>query len=680
MSILQDINLETLLNNNLKISESVNSNLNSEIKSAIVETKPTITATVETTTNGNTEVPDQSSAQQQSKNSRRRAAKKKKKQQQQTDGLVVSNEPDAKVSPSSSLNNSINKQSATATATISKPKSISSDLSKQIAELKRKHLNPVFEVVKSEEELQVKIADLGNACWTYHHFTEDIQTRQYRSLEVILGAGYTTTADIWSLACMAFELATGDYLFEPHSGENYSRDEDHIAHVIELLGPIPYDIAMTGKYSHEFFNKRGQLRHINQLRPWELYEVLTEKYEWPTKDAAEFADFLLPMLDYNMFDRVGAYECLNHPWITGHYPDDYVLKPLLNFSSHPALVSQSGGNLLTATLPPYAFMQAQNLAAAASSSSSTTASAPFNLIPNHPNQQHPIYLNYSGAGQQQFVVMDEDGAPTAVDGTSLAHMPYMLSKKKRSRDGYINNDCFDDDDDDDDEEEDDDDDDEGEEEDEDDDGDEEEDDEDEDIDINTFGRLLVSHPAGPFYNQSEFNNNPASQFIGSMYGQKNRKATTNGVTPDAGGLDPASNNFLNFRLKKNDLVDDEEQMVYNGAAHHVNDYYNHLQQQPKLFNHYSNGAVSNSSAVGGASKLSEVERVKLELLSYQKEIEKRLENNRKFKKLNSQDSVTQGASSSNLESDSTNSNNNNHHDLIGNNNSNTNNDGEKVTE
>ena len=23
----------------------------------------------------------------------------------------------------------------------------------------------------------------------------------------------------------AFELATGDYLFEPHSGENYNRDE-----------------------------------------------------------------------------------------------------------------------------------------------------------------------------------------------------------------------------------------------------------------------------------------------------------------------------------------------------------------------------------------------------------------------------------------------------------------------
>jgi len=33
-------------------------------------------------------------------------------------------------------------------------------------------------------EISVKIADLGNACWVHKHFTQDIQTRQYRSLEV----------------------------------------------------------------------------------------------------------------------------------------------------------------------------------------------------------------------------------------------------------------------------------------------------------------------------------------------------------------------------------------------------------------------------------------------------------------------------------------------------------------
>ena len=57
---------------------------------------------------------------------------------------------------------------------------------------------------------------------------------------------------------MAFELATGDYLFEPHSSAEYSRDEDHLAHVIELLGDIPKHILFSGRYSKEFFNKKGQ--------------------------------------------------------------------------------------------------------------------------------------------------------------------------------------------------------------------------------------------------------------------------------------------------------------------------------------------------------------------------------------------------------------------------------------
>ncbi|XP_075751617.1 SRSF protein kinase 3 isoform X2 [Rhipicephalus microplus] len=179
-----------------------------------------------------------------------------------------------------------------------------------------KMADPVHEVCN----ISVKIADLGNACWVNHHFTEDIQTRQYRCLEVLLGAGYGTPADIWSTACMAFELATGDYLFEPHSGEDYSRDEDHLAHIIELLGEIPRHIAFSGRYSREFFNKRGELRHISNLKPWGLYEVLTEKYDWTPADAQAFADFLLPMLAYDPASRAKASDCLRHPWLTTQTP------------------------------------------------------------------------------------------------------------------------------------------------------------------------------------------------------------------------------------------------------------------------------------------------------------------------------------------------------------------------
>lgn len=52
------------------------------------------------------------------------------------------------------------------------------------------------------EKISVKIADLGNACWTNHHFTNDIQTRQYRSPEVILGSKWGASTDVWSMAAM----------------------------------------------------------------------------------------------------------------------------------------------------------------------------------------------------------------------------------------------------------------------------------------------------------------------------------------------------------------------------------------------------------------------------------------------------------------------------------------------
>ncbi|XP_069393542.1 SRSF protein kinase 1b isoform X5 [Paralichthys olivaceus] len=175
-------------------------------------------------------------------------------------------------------------------------------------------VNPLEPI--NADKVQVKIADLGNACWVNKHFTDDIQTRQYRSLEVLMGAGYSTPADIWSTACMAFELATGDYLFEPHSGEDYSRDEDHIALIIELLGKVPRKLILAGKYSKEFFTKKGDLRHITKLKPWGLLDVLVEKYEWSKEEAHMFSSFLLPMLDLVSERRATAAQCLSHPWLS----------------------------------------------------------------------------------------------------------------------------------------------------------------------------------------------------------------------------------------------------------------------------------------------------------------------------------------------------------------------------
>ncbi len=92
----------------------------------------------------------------------------------------------------------------------------------------------------------------------------------------MLGIDYDTSADLWSFACMVFELVTGDFLFDPRKAKDlsYSKNDDHIAQMIELIGPIPKNFALqavnfdkyfrrdplTGNY---VFAKIGGLRHLS---------------------------------------------------------------------------------------------------------------------------------------------------------------------------------------------------------------------------------------------------------------------------------------------------------------------------------------------------------------------------------------------------------------------------------
>ncbi|TWU71343.1 serine/threonine protein kinase, CMGC group [Metarhizium rileyi] len=163
--------------------------------------------------------------------------------------------------------------------------------------------------------ISVKIADLGNACWVNHHFTNDIQTRQYRSPEVILGAKWGASTDVWSMAAMVFELITGDYLFDPQSGTKYGKDDDHIAQIIELLGPFPRSLCLSGKWSQEIFNRKGELRNIHRLRHWALPDVLREKYHFKEEEAKRISAFLVPMLELIPEKRANAGGMAGHNWL-----------------------------------------------------------------------------------------------------------------------------------------------------------------------------------------------------------------------------------------------------------------------------------------------------------------------------------------------------------------------------
>ncbi|XP_054694819.1 SRSF protein kinase 3-like [Grus americana] len=164
--------------------------------------------------------------------------------------------------------------------------------------------------------IEVKIADLGSACWTYKPFSKEIQTQPYRALEVLLGLDYGTPVDIWSTGCLAFEMATGECLFDPQPGKYFSRDDDHVARIIELLGRIPPHIAFSWNKSTNFFSRPGALLRISRLSPRSLHSILVDRHNWTKQEVTPFTSFLLPALQYAPERRATAAQCLHHAWLS----------------------------------------------------------------------------------------------------------------------------------------------------------------------------------------------------------------------------------------------------------------------------------------------------------------------------------------------------------------------------
>lgn len=101
-------------------------------------------------------------------------------------------------------------------------------------------------------------------------------------------------------------MITGDFLFEPRKGNNYDKDDDHLAQMMELMGRMPKNMALSGKNSSKFFNKQGHLKRISGLNYWPLQKVLMEKYKIKEEEALSLADFLVPMLTWYPHKRATA--------------------------------------------------------------------------------------------------------------------------------------------------------------------------------------------------------------------------------------------------------------------------------------------------------------------------------------------------------------------------------------
>lgn len=110
-------------------------------------------------------------------------------------------------------------------------------------------LKPENILLCSARRSAIKIVDFGSSCDSNSKFFKYIQSRFYRSPEVLLGTPYDLSIDMWSLGCILVEMHTGKPLF---SGRD---EEDQLCRIIEVLGMPPEHLIEQSPKKSQFFTK-----------------------------------------------------------------------------------------------------------------------------------------------------------------------------------------------------------------------------------------------------------------------------------------------------------------------------------------------------------------------------------------------------------------------------------------
>lgn len=93
----------------------------------------------------------------------------------------------------------------------------------------------------------IKVIDFGSSCFEDEKVYTYVQSRFYRSPEVILGIPYNMAIDMWSLGCILAELHTGYPLFP---GEN---EQEQLACIMEVKGVPDRELMEKGSRKKLFF-------------------------------------------------------------------------------------------------------------------------------------------------------------------------------------------------------------------------------------------------------------------------------------------------------------------------------------------------------------------------------------------------------------------------------------------
>ncbi|CAH1796568.1 unnamed protein product [Owenia fusiformis] len=232
----------------------------------------------------------------------------------------------------------------------------------------------------------IKIVDFGSSCQLGQRIYQYIQSRFYRSPEVLLGIPYDLAIDMWSLGCILVEMHTGEPLF---AGSN---EFDQMMKITEVLGIPPASILDNAPKARKYFDKLPNGTYVCK-KPKDgkkykspctrkLHDIIGAEKGGPggrrageqghsVSDYLKFKDLIMRMLDFDPKNRITPYYCLQH-----------------NFFKRTTDESTNTSNS-TSTSPAMEQTAAASPSQAANTSSGRARSDPTHQHGGHIGQQHP---------------------------------------------------------------------------------------------------------------------------------------------------------------------------------------------------------------------------------------------------------------------------------------------------
>ncbi|VIO87317.1 Uncharacterized protein BM_BM5542 [Brugia malayi] len=194
-------------------------------------------------------------------------------------------------------------------------------------------LKPENVLLCNPKRSAIKIIDFGSSCQLGHRIYQYIQSRFYRSPEILLGLQYDTAIDMWSLGCILVEMHTGEALFAG------TCEHDQMMRIIEVLGMPPNHMieAAPAEKRNKFFEKSDDGNYLcKESRENKRYRSpgsrkladiigvdtggpgsrrLGECGHTP-EEYTKFKDLVERMLTFDPRERIGPYAAVRHPFFS----------------------------------------------------------------------------------------------------------------------------------------------------------------------------------------------------------------------------------------------------------------------------------------------------------------------------------------------------------------------------